>query len=122
MHPTLSFADISVCPEKITTGTVLARTAEILGFRYYWATDGLTESDLTYSPGNDNRNLYQTLDHLYNMIDFVGSTLEGKVYPFPEKENGFSLTELRHKTLARIYNSKNPENHKVSYMNKIFRP
>lgn len=102
MNATISFADISTCPEKITTGTLLARQAEVLGFRYYWATEGLTESDLNYSPGNDNRNVYQTLNHLYNMIDFAGASLENKVYPFPEKEHGFSFSELRDKTLTRI--------------------
>jgi hypothetical protein len=102
MTSTLPFADISTHPEKINTSSILARISEILGFRYYWATEGLTESDLQYAPGNENRNLYQTLNHLYNMIDFVGATLEDNTYPFPEKDHGFTLTELRTKTLERI--------------------
>ena len=102
MNSTLPFVDISTCPEKISSNTILARISEILGFRYYWATDGLTGDDLQYTPGNENRNLHQTLNHLYNMVDFVGTTLENKVYPFPEKEHGFTLTELRNKTLERI--------------------
>lgn len=97
-----SFAEIKSYPENFNTSTVLSRVIDGVGFKYFWATEGLSESDLQFSPGNENRNLYQTLDHMYNMLDFVGYTLEGKVYPFPETNNGWSFPELRDQTLKRI--------------------
>ena len=102
MQQTASFVEISAYPERLTTGSILARLVSGVGFRYYWATDGLTESDLRYSPGNNHRDLQQTLNHIYNMVDFVGSILEGKVFDFPEKEYDLDFSEIRTRTLERI--------------------
>ena len=102
MNNLMNHAEIKAYPKQLTTGTVLTRLLDGLSFRYYWATEGLTAHDAAFDPGNESRTLYQTLNHLYNMIDFAGYILEGKVYPFPEKEHGFSLESLREKTLQRI--------------------
>ena len=107
MNTTFSFAEISSYPKNFSTGSVLARVIDGLGFRYYWATEGLTENDLLYSPGNNNRTTYQTLNHLYNMVDFMGNILENKTYHFPEPENGFDFSELRQKTLHRMEEIRN---------------
>ncbi len=107
MTTTSTFAAINNYPSNFNTGSVLARIIDGLGFRYYWATEGLTENDLNYSPGNNNRTAYQTLDHLYNMVDFMGNILENKIYNFPEPENGFGFSELRQKTLNRIEEIRN---------------
>lgn len=96
------FAEIGAYPEKFNVGNVLSRLMDGLGFRYYWATENLNENDLEYSPGNGNRSVYDTLNHLFNMIDFAGSILEDKTHPFPEKEYTLSLHEIRYKTLNRI--------------------
>lgn len=102
MNETATFSQISTYPTQLNTGTILARMVEGIGFKYFWATEGLTESDLAYSPGNENRTLLQTLDHMYNMLDFTGYVLEGKTYPFPETENGWTFAVLRDQTLKRI--------------------
>ena len=73
-----------------------------LAFRYYWATDGLTESDLSYTPGNGGRTLYQTLNHIYNMVDFAGNIVAGYVTQFPEIEHNLTFSTLRGETLNRI--------------------
>ncbi|MBX2815185.1 MAG: hypothetical protein KTR24_04280, partial [Saprospiraceae bacterium] len=48
------------------------------------------------------RTMQETLSHLYNMVDFAGRTLEGKVTEFPEKPITWPSTQLRAKTLSRI--------------------
>ena len=43
---TLPFSEIPDYPDSYTPGTVMGRLIDGLGFRYYWATEGLSENDL----------------------------------------------------------------------------
>lgn len=96
------FAEMESYPSQFSICTVLARMLDGLGFRYYWGTDGLSEADMHYDPGNGGRSMYKTLEHLYKMIDFTGCIIEGKAGTFPETASGYSFAELRQKTLERI--------------------
>lgn len=96
------FKELSSYPDSFSGSTVLLRILDGIGFRYYWGTEDLNEKDISYTPGNGGRTLLQTLDHLYNMLDFAGNILEDKVTEFPEKPTGLGLVELREKTLHRF--------------------
>ena len=41
---------IPAAPESTTSGNVLARMTQGLGYRYHWATKDLREEDLNYRP------------------------------------------------------------------------
>ncbi len=96
------FNEMGDHPEKFSICTSISQTLNGFAFRYFWATDGLSEDDLSYQPGNEGRTIYQTLNHIYKMIDFLGCTIEGTPSDFPETDFGFSLDELRENTLDRI--------------------
>lgn len=106
MTETLQFAEISSYPSQYNMATIVSRMLDGAGFRYYWATEGLTQEQLMEEPGNGSRSLYQIMNHIYNMVDFVGNSLEGKTTSFPEKEHGLPFEELRQQTLARIESAK----------------
>jgi hypothetical protein len=89
-------------PEKYTVSTVLGRYLDGLGFRYYWATEGLTERDLEYRPGDSGRGMLETLGHIYNIVTMVRYAFTGEVFEIPEKEPGLELAELRRATLECI--------------------
>lgn len=71
MNDSLLYATIPEAHEKFTPGTVIARVIDGLGFRYYWASEGLTEGDLDYAPGNEGRSIKQTLDHIYGLSALI---------------------------------------------------
>ena len=52
----LPYYQIPDAPEKFTAGNVAARVIDGLGFRYYWATEGLRDVDLTYKPNDSAQN------------------------------------------------------------------
>ena len=54
-------------PEKYTAGSVAARMVDGLGFRYFWATEGLREEDLKYKPSEEGRTCGETIDHIYGL-------------------------------------------------------
>ena len=70
----LPYYEIPDYPEKFTDCTVAARMIDGLGYRYYWATEGLTAEDLAYRPSESGRSADETLDHLYGLSDFILKT------------------------------------------------
>jgi hypothetical protein len=63
----LPYYEIPAYPESYTAGSVAARMIDGLGFRYFWATEGLRSEDLAYKPGADTRTTEETLTHIYEM-------------------------------------------------------
>ena len=58
----LPYYQIPDYPESYTAGTVAARMVDGLGFRYYWATEGLNEEDLAFKPNDEARASSETIE------------------------------------------------------------
>lgn len=65
------YYEIPAAPEHYTPGGVVSRMIDGLGFRYYWATESLTEEDLAYRPGETNRTIGETVDHIYGLSNVI---------------------------------------------------
>jgi hypothetical protein len=63
----LPYAELPVYAETYSAGKLAARTIDGLGFRFYWATEGLRDEDLAYKPGQDARTSLETIQHIYEM-------------------------------------------------------
>jgi len=73
----LPYYEIPEYSETFTAGTVAARMVDGLGFRFYWASEGLSEKDLEYQPNDDVRSTAETIDHILNLsYVIVNSTLK----------------------------------------------
>ena len=98
----LPYYEIPEYPETYTAGTVAARMVDGLGFRYYWATEGLREEDLAFKPNEDARTTAETIDHIYGLTNVIKNatlkqpTIGGQAQPEPTFE------EKRKKTLENI--------------------
>ena len=62
---------IPAAPENTTSGNVLARMTQGLGYRYHWATKDLREEDLNYRPSPEAASAYETLEHLYGLSEMI---------------------------------------------------
>lgn len=80
--------------------TVAARMVDGLGFRYYWATEGLHEEDMSYQPAEDVRNIRQTLDHIYGLSKTIVNAPQSKLNINSPEELTFE--EVRERTLENI--------------------
>ena len=67
----LPYYEIPEPPSTYTAGGVVSRMIDGLGFRYYWATEGLTETDLKFKPGESNRTLMETIDHIHGLSNVI---------------------------------------------------
>ena len=63
----IPYREIPAHPEEYNAGTVVSRMIDGLGFRYYWATEGLRQEDLAYKPSETNRTIGETVDHIYGL-------------------------------------------------------
>jgi len=101
MEEKLPYYEIPEYSKEYTAGTVAARMVDGLGFRYYWATEGLRDEDLAYKPSEDGRTTAETIDHIYGLTKvIVNSTLNKPNNRAEEPEMTFA--EKRKKTLENI--------------------
>ena len=71
----LPFYEIPDYPETYTAGTVAARMMDGLGFRYYWATEGLTKNDLAEKASASGRTSGETIEHIYGLSKFIRNSV-----------------------------------------------
>lgn len=67
----LPYYQIPDYPEEYTATTVVARMVDGLGFRYYWATQGLRPEDLAYKPSEEARTSEETIDHILGLTNVI---------------------------------------------------
>ena len=99
---TLPYYQIPDYPETYNAGTVAARVIDGLGYRYYWATEGLREEDLNYKPSEDSRKVKETLIHLNGLVRTSLLTIQGIPIERNNSEEEFSFVNIRKQTLENI--------------------
>lgn len=67
----LPYYEIPEAPETYTEGTVVSRLIDGLGFRYYWATEGLRPDDLNFRPNEEARRSLETIKHIYGLSNMI---------------------------------------------------
>jgi hypothetical protein len=63
----LPYYEIPDAPEMYSPGGVVSRLIDGLGFRFYWATEGLRDTDLAFRPSEEARTTSETVDHIYGL-------------------------------------------------------
>ncbi len=96
------YYEIPAPPAQYSAETVAARLVDGLGFRYYWATEGLTEHDLSYRPSPEARTSLETLQHIRGLTSMLLNTVQGKFAGSQQPGPELSFTELRALTLENI--------------------
>ena len=93
----LPYYEIPEYPESYSAGTVSSRMVDGLGFRYYWATEGLKAEDLAYKPSESGRTMAETLEHIFGLSNFIINSIS-KEHQLKNKEE-LSFEEKRKLTL-----------------------
>ncbi|MCB0530962.1 MAG: hypothetical protein H6574_14905 [Lewinellaceae bacterium] len=100
---TLPYYQIPDYPESYTAESVAARLIDGLGFRYYWATDGLRPEDLAFKPNDEARTSSETIEHILGLSEVVVNA----VRQLPNKRGAedatpLSFEEMRRQTLENL--------------------
>ncbi len=98
----LPYYEIPEAPESYNAGTVAARMVDGLGFRYYHATDGLTEKDLEFKPSEKGRTAFQTIEHIFNLSEMIVNTALQQATDFTTEPEELSFEDMRKQTLLNF--------------------
>ena len=97
----LPYRDLPSYPSAYTAGAVASRVVDGLGFRFYWATEGLRPQDLEYKPSTDARTSLETIEHMYQMSFMIVNATTGTVNVQGQTPKG-TFEEMRKRTLENL--------------------
>ena len=97
----LPFYEIPDYPESYSEAEIVGRMIDGLGFRYYWATEGLTDTDLAYKLPNDSRSSIETIVHIYDLSNMILYTALNSPIEMMSTE-GMGFKEIRKNTLLNL--------------------
>ncbi len=98
----LPYYEIPEYPEDFGPGNIVSRMIDGLGFRYYWATEGLTQKDLEYKPSESGRACIETLRHVHSMSKTILNAADGTPNIRQENPPEYAFAELRKQTLENF--------------------
>lgn len=98
----LPYKQIPESPEDYTPGNIVARIIDGLGYRFYWATEGLTDEDLAYKPSKDGRSVLETIEHIHTMSNNILLAPDAQPYVIGEELPDRTFAELRKSTLKNL--------------------
>lgn len=101
----LPYSQIPNAPQIYTSGTLMGRLADGLGFRFYWATQGLTKENLEYQADEEARTIGETIDHIYNLVIIFSNAIKEEPTVFPIDISTLSFDEKRAAILLNIETS-----------------
>lgn len=95
----LPYRNIPSEPKAISSATILARFIDGLGFRYRWATEGLTNNEIDFRPDPTSMNMMELINHIYDLSEITNRIFGGEKGAGDRPE---SFQGLRVATLIRI--------------------
>lgn len=102
MNTELPYHQIPEYPADYSSGNILSRMIDGLGYRYYWSTKDLRDEDLNYKPSDDGKTTGETLEHLYNLSGTILNGCINKPNIRPAPENTMLYQEMRKATLQNL--------------------
>jgi hypothetical protein len=99
---TLPYYEIPPQPESFTAGGVASRMIDGLGFRFYWATEGLRAEDLAWKPGNETRTTEETITHIYEMTTIILNSTTNTPNVRSDNKPKLTFAEMRKVTLENL--------------------
>jgi hypothetical protein len=98
---TLPYYEIPSHSESFTAGTVAARVIDGLGFRFFWATEGLRAEDLAFKPNPDARTSEETIAHIYEMSILILNATSNTPN-VPGQDKNLPYLEMRKTTIQNL--------------------
>ena len=88
------FYEITDYPDGVTGANVLNRVLDGLGFRFYWSTEGLGDSDYSFRPSPDSRSVEEIVRHVWGLVNWVCISVVGEGYLRPDDISSVRLQIL----------------------------
>ena len=91
------YHSIPAIPGEISTSNTICRMLAGIGFRFYWATEELSNELYTFRPGEGARSIGETVEHIWDLLNWTYRAIEPAGTTKPS-----GATQLREGTLELI--------------------
>lgn len=99
----LPYREIPAYPDSFSGENVAARMIDGLGFRFYWATEGLQPEDLSFRPTPEARSSEETIDHIMGLSSVILNAMQRQPnVRSGEETSPLAFSEKRKKTLENL--------------------
>ena len=99
------FYEIKKIEDNYSNNSIVSRFIHSVGFRYYWATEGLRDQDLSYKPSETGISTRETLEHIFNLSVMINSGSKNEKITMSKSYPDLSFDELRKMTLENLKES-----------------
>lgn len=104
----MPYQQIPDTPEEYNMENVVARMIDGLGYRFYWATEGLSEADYNYEPeGEATKTILETQDHIRGLAETILNVVTGKPNLRPYEKGEYTSEEMRVMILKTLEQASN---------------
>ncbi|NNF35903.1 MAG: hypothetical protein HKN68_17480 [Saprospiraceae bacterium] len=116
----LPYYSIPDAPDTYDAHNVAARMVDGLGYRYFWATEGLRDEDLSYRPSETSRTTMETIEHIFGLSKTIINASLSKPNISGGSRDEMTFKEYREATLKNLIEaSNNLRNHVVPDMEEM---
>lgn len=98
----LPYKELPKYAESYQPGDIIARMVDGLGYRFYWATEGLTKTDLEYKISEDGRSTLETVKHIFDLSKMVLNSTQKIPNERSSEADSMTFDQLRAKTLMNL--------------------
>jgi hypothetical protein len=99
---------IPTIPQEYTAEHAAARMIDGLGFRFYWATEGLRKDDLAFRISKESRTSEETIDHIMGLSAIILNSVTGKPNTTSgEETSAMDFPRKRARTLHNLLEASN---------------
>lgn len=98
----IPYQQIPNAPESYSAANVISRAIDGLGYRFHWATDGLTDKELDFDPGNGNKSPRELMDHFISLSEMVLNAVNNEPNIRPATEKNISFESAREEVLRNF--------------------
>jgi hypothetical protein len=118
------YHSIPATPGEISAVNIVCRVLAGMGFRFYWATEQLTEKTYTFQPCEGARSIGETVEHIWDLLNWIYCAIDpkGKVKPSESKEMRESSLELIAVLEETFSKMDNEELASIKILNQSFWP
>lgn len=102
MKDEVPYAAIPDAPDAYSAGAVISRMIDGLGFRYYWATEGLSDENFAFRTNETGRSIFETMEHVYDLSVLILNSAKKASNDLRSENEKPSKDELRATTLINL--------------------
>ncbi len=83
----LPFKEMKEYPDSINATGIITRLLDGLGYRFYWATEGLTDKEYAFRLSAEAMSIGEIVGHIWGLINWIWLSIYGEEFSRPKEDS-----------------------------------